>query len=145
MDFGPKCFTLVRGRAPSLMPWPLISKIYISRIFTVSWPCNQIQSSCATWRVSFDSGLESPPWQDLLEWANPICCTSHMNVYSFYFYQISVGWSGVQISAGTGNFSLHHRVQNGYGAHPASYPMYTGGSFPGGKSAKAWTWPFTAT
>jgi hypothetical protein len=24
-----------------------------------------------------------------------------------------------------GNFSLHHRVQNGSGAHPASYPMGT--------------------
>jgi len=25
-----------------------------------------------------------------------------------------------------GNFSLHHRVQNGSGDHPASYPMGTG-------------------
>jgi hypothetical protein len=24
------------------------------------------------------------------------------------------------------NFSLHHRVQTGFGAHPASYPMGTG-------------------
>jgi hypothetical protein len=31
---------------------------------------------------------------------------------------------------GDGNFSLHHRVQNGSGAHPASYPMGTGGLFP---------------
>jgi hypothetical protein len=30
---------------------------------------------------------------------------------------------------GTGNFSLHHRVQNGSGAHPASYPIGTRGSF----------------
>jgi hypothetical protein len=30
---------------------------------------------------------------------------------------------------------LHHRVQNGSGAHSASYPMGTSGSFPGGKSA----------
>jgi hypothetical protein len=36
-----------------------------------------------------------------------------------------------------GNFSLHHRVQDGSGAHPASYPMGTGGSFPGGKAAGA--------
>jgi hypothetical protein len=34
-----------------------------------------------------------------------------------------------------GNFSLHHRVQTGSGAHPASYAMGTGGSFPGGKAA----------
>jgi hypothetical protein len=31
------------------------------------------------------------------------------------------------------NFSLHHRVQNGSGAHPASYPIGTRGSFSGGK------------
>jgi hypothetical protein len=45
--------------------------------------------------------------------------------------------SGVRFSAGTGNFSLHHRVQNDSGAHPASYPMGTGGSFPGGKAVGA--------
>jgi hypothetical protein len=28
-------------------------------------------------------------------------------------------------------------VQNGCGAHPASYPMGTGGSFLGGKAARA--------
>jgi hypothetical protein len=35
----------------------------------------------------------------------------------------------------TGNFSLHHRLQNGSGVHPASYPLGTGASFPGGKAA----------
>jgi hypothetical protein len=34
--------------------------------------------------------------------------------------------------AEAGNFSLHHRVQNGSGANPAPYPMGTRGSFPGG-------------
>jgi hypothetical protein len=43
--------------------------------------------------------------------------------------------SGVRFPAGTENFSLHYRVQNGSGAHPASYPMGTEGSFPGGKVA----------
>jgi hypothetical protein len=38
--------------------------------------------------------------------------------------------------AGAGNFSLHH-VQNGSGAHSASYPMGTRGSFPGSKAAGA--------
>jgi hypothetical protein len=33
--------------------------------------------------------------------------------------------------------SLHHRAQTGSGAHPASYPMGTSGSFPGGKSGRA--------
>jgi len=34
--------------------------------------------------------------------------------------------------------------QNGSGAHPASYPMGTRGSFPGGKAVGAWSWPFTS-
>jgi hypothetical protein len=45
--------------------------------------------------------------------------------------------SRVRFPAGDGNFSLHHRVQNGSGVHPASYPMGTGSSFPGGKAAGA--------
>jgi predicted GIY-YIG superfamily endonuclease len=45
--------------------------------------------------------------------------------------------SGVRFPAGAGNFSLHHRVQNGPGAHPASYPIGTKGSFPGSKAAGA--------
>jgi hypothetical protein len=45
--------------------------------------------------------------------------------------------SRVPLPAGAGNFSLHHRVQNGSGAHPASHPMGTKGSFPGGKAARA--------
>jgi hypothetical protein len=39
--------------------------------------------------------------------------------------------------AGAGNFSLHHRVQNGSGSHPDSYTMGNRGSFPGGKAAGA--------
>jgi hypothetical protein len=45
--------------------------------------------------------------------------------------------SRVRFPAGAGNFSLHHRVQNGFGAHSASYAMGTMGSFPGGKAAGA--------
>jgi hypothetical protein len=45
--------------------------------------------------------------------------------------------SKVRFPAGAGNFSLHHRVQNGSGAYPSSYPIDTGGSFPGGKAAGA--------
>jgi hypothetical protein len=40
-------------------------------------------------------------------------------------------------TAGDGNFSLHHRVQNGYGDQLPSYSMGTRGSFPGGKAAGA--------
>jgi hypothetical protein len=45
--------------------------------------------------------------------------------------------SRVRFPTGAGNFSPHHRVQNGSGAHPASYPMGTRDSFPGGKAAGA--------
>jgi hypothetical protein len=45
--------------------------------------------------------------------------------------------SRVKFPAEAGNFSLHHRVQNGSEAHPASYPMGTRGSFPVGKAAGA--------
>jgi hypothetical protein len=41
--------------------------------------------------------------------------------------------SRVRFLAGAGNFSLHHRVQNGSGAHPASYavPLSLGIKRPG--------------
>jgi hypothetical protein len=59
------------------------------------------------------------------------------------YYGIALGCglddrgSRFRFPAGAGNFSLHHRVQNGSGAHPPSYPMATRGSFPGGKAAGA--------
>jgi hypothetical protein len=45
--------------------------------------------------------------------------------------------SRVRFPAGAGNFSLHHRVQNGSGAHPASDPMGIRSSFPGDKASGA--------
>jgi hypothetical protein len=45
--------------------------------------------------------------------------------------------SRVRFPAGAGNFSLHHCIHNGSGAHPASYPMGIRGSFFGGKAAGA--------
>jgi hypothetical protein len=36
-------------------------------------------------------------------------------------------------------FSLRHRVQTGSGAHPASYWMSTGCSYPWGKAARSWS------
>jgi hypothetical protein len=49
----------------------------------------------------------------------------------WYSAGLRAGWSVVRVPAGTGNFSLHHRVHTGSGAHPASYPMGNRGSFPG--------------
>jgi hypothetical protein len=45
--------------------------------------------------------------------------------------------SRFRFPAGAGNVSLHHRVQNGTGPHPATYTMGTRDSFPGGKAAGA--------
>jgi hypothetical protein len=58
-------------------------------------------------------------------------------------YRLDDRESRVRFPAGAGNFSLLHRVQNGSGAHPASYPMGTRGSFLGDKGAGAWSWPLT--
>jgi hypothetical protein len=41
--------------------------------------------------------------------------------------------SRFRFPAGAGNFSLHHRIQNGAGAHPASHPIGIRGYFPGVK------------
>jgi hypothetical protein len=61
-----------------------------------------------------------------------------------YLYGLDDRGSRVRFPAGAGNFSLHHRVQHGSEAHPASYPTGTGGSFAGGKATGAWSCPLTS-
>jgi hypothetical protein len=54
--------------------------------------------------------------------------------------RLAMGWTveGSEFESWWGQeFLLLHAIQNGSGAHPASYPMDTGGSFPGGKLAGA--------
>jgi hypothetical protein len=41
---------------------------------------------------------------------------------------------GFDSRTGAGNFSLLHRVQNGSGAHPASYPLSLGVKWPARES-----------
>jgi hypothetical protein len=48
-------------------------------------------------------------------------------------YRLGDWGSGVRFPVGAGNLSLHHCVQNCSGAHRASCPMGTRGSFPGVK------------
>jgi hypothetical protein len=50
-------------------------------------------------------------------------------------YGLDERGSRVGFPTGAGNFSLHHRIQNGSGAHSASYTMGIRGSFLGGKAA----------
>jgi hypothetical protein len=66
------------------------------------------------------------------------------NIYLSLGYGLDDRSSRFRFPAGAGNFSLHHRVQNGFGAQPASYPMGTRGCFPGGKVTGAWSWPLTS-
>jgi hypothetical protein len=65
-----------------------------------------------------------------------------VNIFVFfecYGAGLRIGWSEVRVPTGAGNFSLHHRVQTGSGAHPTSYPMGNRDSFPGGKAAREWS------
>jgi hypothetical protein len=52
------------------------------------------------------------------------------------------GW-GLIPSRGK-RFSLLHSIQTSSGAHPASYPVGTRGSFSSRKVAGAWSWPLTS-
>jgi hypothetical protein len=67
---------------------------------------------------------------------NYSCCRDS-SVGAALGYGLDDRGSRVRFPAGTGKFSLHHRVQNGSGTHPDSYPMGTRVSFPGGKAAGA--------
>jgi hypothetical protein len=46
--------------------------------------------------------------------------------------------------SGEGAHDPLHVVQSGSEVHPASYLIGTGGSFPGGQAAGAWSWPLTS-
>jgi hypothetical protein len=74
--------------------------------------------------------------------SRPIIITGHFT-FLFLFvnsvgkalgYGLGDRGSRVPFPARAGNFSLHC-IQNGSGAHPASYPMGARDSFPGGKAA----------
>jgi hypothetical protein len=59
------------------------------------------------------------------------------NASSSYFFRLLLRDRGVRVPVGAGNFFPHHHVQTGSGAHPASIPMDTRVSLPGGKAAGA--------
>jgi hypothetical protein len=62
----------------------------------------------------------------------------------WYSTGLRARWSGVRVPPGTENFSLHHRVQTGSGAHPASFPMGNRDYLFENKAAEAWISPFTS-
>jgi hypothetical protein len=58
--------------------------------------------------------------------------------------RLQAGWLGFNSRLGQGFFYLCCHVQTGSGAHPASYPVGTGCSFPWGELAMAWGQPLTS-
>jgi hypothetical protein len=69
--------------------------------------------------------------------------TSVWNETHYHFNVCRIGVQGFDSQQGW-EFFLQHRVQNGSGAHSASYPMGTRGPFPGDIAAGAWSWPLTS-
>jgi hypothetical protein len=58
-----------------------------------------------------------------------LCASWRAGITQWYRAGLRAGWFGVRVSTGVENFSLHHRVQTGSGAHKDSHPMGTRGSF----------------
>jgi hypothetical protein len=114
---------------------------------------NNIWSSLKLWSSSLCSFLQLPTpaystyfscfVSSLCETKNNEICSSYAQSVERLGYGLDDWGSRVRFLVGAGNFFLEHRVQNGSGAHPASYPMGTRGSFPGGKVAGTWSWPLT--
>jgi hypothetical protein len=66
------------------------------------------------------------------------CTHAHTHTHGIALgYGLDNEGSRVRFPVEAGNFSLHNCVQNSSGAHPASYPMGTRGSFLGGKAVGA--------
>jgi hypothetical protein len=84
-----------------------------------------------------------PKWEEVAGGWRKLHNVELHNLYRDSSVGIALGYwlddrgSRVRFPAGAGNFSLHHRVQNGSEAHPASYPMGARSSFLGGKAAAA--------
>jgi hypothetical protein len=104
--------------------------------FTFYRTCNKdyvkmaqhIGVNVATW-----CSFELQHLSDRLKWAN------RMTWISQSVYRLATGWAkeGSEFESRNGEEFFLHVVQTGSGFHPTSYPMGTGGSFPGGKAAGA--------
>jgi hypothetical protein len=148
------CLSCVSSRFPSHLLFECHGGTF-RRTLTTSFPCPFFPSN---------GGL---PWNNcrnvllfihlLVRQINEACSMNWetRNAYRVLEENLSRdSWVGIALGYGlddrgyrvrfptrAGDFSLHHRFQNGSGAHLASYPIGTRGSFPGGKAAGAWSWP----
>jgi hypothetical protein len=66
-------------------------------------------------------------WFSVTKWPTKMRKSRDSSVGIALGFDLDDRGSRVRFPAGAGKFSLHHRVQNGSGAHPASYPMGTRG------------------
>jgi hypothetical protein len=103
---------------------------YFSLVFTMNWAC----STVGVTRNAFRILVYTPHGKE----------SRDSSVGIALGYRLDERGSRVRFLAEAGNFSLHHRIQNGSGTHSASNKMGTRGSFPGGKAAGAWSWPLTS-
>jgi hypothetical protein len=115
------------------------------------WPVQKLLDTPSYIFFTLFSCLKPPPPPEYRKYGYPEQISTKKHCVVFHFdttcYDSSVGivldyglddrGSRVRFPAGAGKFSFHHRVQNGSGAHPASYPMDIRGSFPRGKVAGA--------
>jgi hypothetical protein len=76
-------------------------------------------------------------------WNSMKCMSRESAVGIATGYGLDGGGVGVRVPLGA-RFSPLHVAQTDCGAHPASYPIHTGGSFPGGKAAGALSWPLAS-
>jgi hypothetical protein len=98
--------------------WNILGKVYIEQNTKKGILCS---SQSAVWLV-FQQDVSGTKY-----------AKSRVTVREYIFYGLDDRGFRVRFPARAGNFSLHYCVQNGSGAHPASYPMGTRGSFPGVK------------
>jgi hypothetical protein len=78
---------------------------------------NTAMNMCC-WEIWESHCMASQPRRPRLE---------HVIICFLLYYGLDDRGSKVRFPAGAGNFSLHHRVQTGSEAHPASCPMGMGG------------------
>jgi hypothetical protein len=89
--------------------------------------------------ILYFTGNSSPLFRRREDYSNFV-----LNKWKINRYGLDDRGSGVRFPVEPEKFSLLHRVQTGSGAHLPSYPMVTGGYFPGNKAAGAWSWPLTS-
>jgi hypothetical protein len=95
--------------------------------------------------LTYNGSLTTPPCSETVSW---VIRKEPLTVSRQQVCLTSVAmWEGcrssISIVSGWPRFDSWQGQDSG--AHPASYPMGTGGSFPwGGEAARTWNWPLTS-